>query len=250
MNYQEFSQLKCQELMKVQEGFTKEYNINFYDSWFYDGESELLRLYNDDDDEIYFNYIPIGTFSTKSNTWMWSWFNKSSIERNRDLLLSVKEFGTENSYEKLIEGTFSADIYECWELAAICQHLLHGIGVYKVNSDGLEKFMLIMGVENVGSPKVRQLKQKTVECREHRFSRPAFVCGHLDLNSPKGFHEAFHTNKGMDLEEGEDFQAWCSECEKIRIQHDGWNEESEKYAGIRLVCENCYFELKDFNVTR
>lgn len=45
----------------------------------------------------------------------------------------------------------------------------------------------------------------------------------------------------------EDFQAWCSECEKVRIEYDGWNEESEKFAGIKLICENCYFELKNFN---
>lgn len=247
MNYQEFSQLKCQELMKVQEGFTAKYNIDSYDSWFYDGESELLRLYNDHDDEIYFNYIPVGTFSTKSGTWMWSWFNESSIEKSKDRLLSVKEFGIDNIYEKLFEGTFSVDIYDCCELAAICQHLLGGIGVYKVNTDGLEKFMLIMDVEDVNSPKVRQLKQKTIECKEHGHSRPAFVCGHLDLRSPKGFNEAFETCKGMDLEEDDDFQAWCDECEKVRIEQDGWDELSEKFAEIKLVCENCYFDLKEFN---
>ncbi|MDR4954648.1 hypothetical protein REB14_20900 [Chryseobacterium sp. ES2] len=94
------------------------------------------------------------------------------------------------------------------------------------------------------------LKQKNVDCCTHGYSRSAFVCQHLDLETPKGFEEAFDTYKGMDLEEEEDLQAWCSECEKIRNEYDGWDEESEKFAGITLVCENCYFELKEFNNIR
>jgi hypothetical protein len=246
MNYQEFSQLKCQELMKIQDGFIERYNINSYDSWFYDSETELLRLYNGDT-EIYFRYIPIGTFSTKSGTWMWSRCNESSLEKSKDVLLDVKEFGVQNNYEKLIDCTFSADEYDCWELSAICRDLLQGIGVYKVNTNDLEKFMLIMSAEDAGSLKVKQLKQKTVDCKEHGYSRPAFVCGHLNLVSPKGFNEAFDTHKDMDLEEDEDFQAWCDDCEKTRIRYGGWNDESEKFARIKLICENCYFELKEFN---
>lgn len=51
----------------------------------------------------------------------------------------------------------------------------------------------------------------------------------------------------MDLGEDDDFQAWCGECEKVRIRNNGWNEHAEEFANIRLVCEYCYFELKEFN---
>ena len=30
-------------------------------------------------------------------------------------------------------------------------------------------------------------------------------------------------------------------------EKDGWNEESEKFAKIQLVCEECYFEMKELN---
>ncbi|EJL74393.1 DUF6882 domain-containing protein [Chryseobacterium populi] len=247
MNYEEFGKLKCEELLKVQNIFRENFKIDSYANWFYDSETELLRLYNDDEDEIFFRYIPVGTFSLKSRTWMWSWFNESSIEKSKTELLVVKEFGNENNYEKLKEGTFASDEYDGWELASICLDFLNGIGVYKVDTDNLEKYMLIMGIENHDSPKVRKLKQKVVECGKHGHSRPAFVCDHLDLETPKGFEEAFDTYKGMELEEEDDFQAWCNECEKIRLEHDGWNEESEKFAQIQLICEDCYFELKEFN---
>ncbi|SEW25185.1 hypothetical protein SAMN05421841_1839 [Chryseobacterium wanjuense] len=250
MNYEEFSAEKCQSLLHIQEQFKEKINLDSYKNWFYDGESELLRLYNSDEDEIYFRYVPIGTFSLKLRTWMWSWFNTSSIEKSKSQLLAIKEFGVQNNYEKLKEGTFPADEFDGWELSAICLHLLNGIGVYKVNSGELEKYMLLMQIENRDSPEVIKFKKQTIECGKHGYSRPAFVCQHLDLETPKGFEEAFDTEKGMELGEEDDFQAWCSDCEKIRLQHDGWNEESEKHTGITLICENCYFELKDFNLTR
>ena len=30
--------------------------------------------------------------------------------------------------------------------------------------------------------------------------------------------------------------AWCNDCELIRAEHGGWNEESEKLAKISLLC--------------
>ncbi|KQT29579.1 hypothetical protein ASG22_19850 [Chryseobacterium sp. Leaf405] len=80
-----------------------------------------------------------------------------------------------------------------------------------------------------------------------RYSRAAFVCQHLNLEQYKGFGEAFDTYRGMQLDEDDDFQAWCSECEKVRLQSNGWNDESEEFAKIKLICEDCYFELKSLN---
>ncbi|WP_426480162.1 hypothetical protein [Chryseobacterium sp. R2ACT005] len=159
----------------------------------------------------------------------------------------VKEFGIEHNYKKLYNGTFPGDEYDGWELSSICFDFLKGVGVYKVNTDDLEKYLLVINVPDEQSSEVKMMKQKKVDCDSHGYSRPAFVCQHLILEVPKGFEEALDTYKGMELEEDEDLQAWCSDCEKVRVEADGWNEESEKLAEITLICENCYFELKEFN---
>jgi len=36
--------------------------------------------------------------------------------------------------------------------------------------------------------------------------------------------------------------------EKERVKADGWNDVSMEYAQIKLVCERCYFEMKDLNL--
>lgn len=249
-NYENFANKEIQNLIYIQNKFKENFNLDYYENWFYDSETEILRFYNSDEDEIFFKYIPIGTYSLKSKTWMWSWFNDSTIEKSKEQALKIKDFGIKNRFDKLTQGTFPSDEYDGWDFLAIGLKTLGGIGVYKANSENLEKYMLLINVLNSkNSNEIKKFKQKKVECKNHGLARSAFVCQHLNLESPKGFHEAFETQKGMDLDDEEDFQAWCDDCEKIRIKYDGWNENSETFAKIKLICENCYFELKKFNTT-
>lgn len=248
IDYKEFANSELSKLIPIQEKFKEEFKIDSFSNWFYDSESELLRLYNNDEDEVFFKYIPIGTYSLASKTWMWSWFNNYSEEKNRFETLKIKQFGEEFHYKKLFEGTFPSDEYDGWEFLAISQTILNGIGCYRVENENLNiYFLLINKVDSRENPKIKKLKQKTVDCENHGFGRPAFVCQHLDKETAQGFEEAFETYYGMELNEDEDFQAWCDECEKIRIKYDGWNKESEKFAGIKMICEECYFEMKEAN---
>ena len=39
--------------------------------------------------------------------------------------------------------------------------------------------------------------------------------------------------------------SWCEKCDSKRIGHGGeWNEESEAFAQIKLLCNSCYEEKK------
>lgn len=249
LNYEEFAERELNKLIDIQEKFLEEFNLNSYKHWFYESEFSILRLFNNEQDEIFFNYIPIGTFSNNTMTWMWSWFNKSSIEPNKNETLKVKDFGLENKYEKLFEGTFTANEYDASQLLSISFYILNGIGIYKVTSDHLDIYMILTSViENKNSAEIKKMKQNNIKCEYHGFARYAFVCQHLNFEHKTGFEEAFETFPNMNLNDDEDLQAWCNDCEKIRISTNGWNEESERYANIRLICEYCYFELKEFNL--
>ncbi|WP_419870189.1 DUF6882 domain-containing protein [Chryseobacterium sp. CT-SW4] len=249
MEYTDFCEEQFSRLIELQNRLEDTYHIQSYSRWYYDSETSLLKLYNKKG-EIYFKYIPVGTYSLKTNTWMWSWFNESCEEKNKNETLKIKEFGLENHYEKLSTGNFPADEYDGWESIAIAHYFLNGIGAYKVTSGDLEKYILLTEVMDENSPEIKKLKQKTVECHKHNLARPAYVCQHLNLDTPGGFEEAFDTFPGMELDDEKDFQAWCDECEKVRLQYKGWNEESEEFANIKLICEDCYFELKEFNQHR
>ena len=82
-----------------------------------------------------------------------------------------------------------------------------------------------------------------VECARHGESGPAYVCRHLNLETPVGFIE------GYDPEEPdvELFQAWCRECDEVLTAEGDWNDRSEAFAGTRLVCRECYRAMEALN---
>ena len=49
------------------------------------------------------------------------------------------------------------------------------------------------------------------------------------------------------MESDDDYQAWCDECEKVRLKEGEWNDVSMAIAKIELVCDQCYFEIKARN---
>ena len=246
--YNDFAEYELENLMPIQDLFKEKYRIDSFSNWFYDDEFQILRLYNDNEDEIFFKYIPIGTFSLTKETWMWSWFNNYLNEKNKTETLKIKKFGIENDYKKLYEGTFPSDKYDGWEFLAISFKLLNGIGAYNIQTENLNYYLLLTEkINSENNSEIKHLKQKTLDCGNHGFQRPAFVCKHLNLEKAVGFEEAFETYPGMELDQDDDLQAWCNECEEIRLKYGEWNEESEKFAQIKLVCENCYFEMKKLN---
>ena len=242
--YEEFANDNCHRLTEIQDRFRADYDINSYESWYYTQASEILRLYSDNK-EIFFKYIPVGSYSRNSNTWLWAWSNKDSVEPRKLRTLKIKELGEQLKFEKLSNSYFEGDEYTGWELTSIAFHKLGGIGTYRVISDHLEIYFILTDV--IDKNDVEEIESQLIECEFHGKMRTAFICQHLNKTTKTGFEEAFESFKGMELEEDDDFQAWCSECEIQRLKTNGWTDESMEYAKIKVVCEGCYFVIKEFN---
>jgi MinD superfamily P-loop ATPase len=41
-------------------------------------------------------------------------------------------------------------------------------------------------------------------------------------------------------EEADEKCAWCNECEAVRQKNGGWNDESEAFAQITMICDACF----------
>lgn len=219
------------------------YMINDYGNWYYQQVTELLTLTDAKLGELNFKYTPIGTFSRTSETWMWSWFNEYSIEHSKLDLDILIQLGQKKSYPKLTEGTFPSHKDEGWEFTAMAHHKLGGLGGYRVETDQLIKFFLLERIVEQEEVEVR--KNQVVICKAHDEGRVAFVCCHLQQRNNAGFEEAFESSDKMKLDFDDNFQAWCSKCEIERLKTDGWDEKSMKYANIQIVCETCYFIIKE-----
>jgi len=222
------------------------YDLDGYEDWFYDDSTGLLTL-SKGDKEINFKYFHVGSFSEKSNTWMWAWNKDHKSESAKKQSDVVKQFGEQKGFDKLVSGHFKSNEIEAWELAAISLTISGGIGVYRpFNDDGLKIFLVL--TEFVDKETAQKIKDKYISCTIHGSGRIAFVCNHLSKETKVGFEEAFDTFQGMELDEDDDLQAWCDKCEVVRQKENGWNYTSMAFAQIKLVCEECYFEMKEINL--
>lgn len=82
-----------------------------------------------------------------------------------------------------------------------------------------------------------------VECGKHGTSSATYVCLHLVKGEKLGF------NYGYDPDDPDTLypDAWCDECEKVREAEGEWNDRSEAFSDITLLCASCYEELRERN---
>jgi len=245
LDYNSFAEKCIEDLKILQNKFQKEYNLNWYENWFYSQTTGLLT-FSTGDKELNFKYFEAGSFSEKSNTWKWSWDNNHTLDNVKARTKLIKEFGQKSNFTKLTNGYFQSDEYEAWEFTAIAAKLTNGIGTYRPVSDGQLQIFLVI-TEFVDNETAQNIKDKYVECSAHEYRRRAFVCRHLNPVTKVGFQEAFETFEDMELSDKDDFQAWCNECENVRQKEGEWNDNSMAFANIKVVCEQCYFEIKELN---
>jgi hypothetical protein len=86
---------------------------------------------------------------------------------------------------------------------------------------------------------------RTVHCKKHGEQQETFVCNHLvnglDTASPVGFWRA---------EDPGNFRpdAWCTACNEVLREEAGeWNERSESFADLKLLCGKCYYSARELN---
>jgi hypothetical protein len=84
-----------------------------------------------------------------------------------------------------------------------------------------------------------------VQCATHGRVQAAFVCRHLveQLRQPRPGRIGFFRPAARDGEP-EELQAWCRECDAVLDRVGEWNDESEAFAGVTLICSGCYGNLQ------
>jgi hypothetical protein len=89
---------------------------------------------------------------------------------------------------------------------------------------------------------VTESGERIVHCHEHGPVRPAYVCRHLvkQLQEPSAERIGFCRPDQGAGETPDDLQGWCGKCDAVLRQVGEWNDESEGFAGVTLICSGCY----------
>jgi hypothetical protein len=72
-----------------------------------------------------------GSYSTYSQTWMWSWANKHVSEGMKKHIGKVKEFGEKHNYKELTTAKWECDEDRAGTLTLVAGHVLKAKGPYR-----------------------------------------------------------------------------------------------------------------------
>lgn len=89
-------------------------------------------------------------------------------------------------------------------------------------------------------------RNRRLECGVHGMAIATYVCQHIVSSVRTDRRVGFITAEdGLSTHP----DAWCRACEAKRLDSGGeWNDESERFAGVKLLCSACYEEVKRRNV--
>lgn len=84
-----------------------------------------------------------------------------------------------------------------------------------------------------------------VECCEHGKQQATYVCQHIVQSLRDGKPRGFWSSE--ESLENPRPDSWCSACEDVVNRAGEWNDESEAFAGVKLLCGACYDRAKLMN---
>lgn len=139
------------QLRVKQQQLTESNGLGTYPTFWFDQETGLLQFKDSSGQvRVEATVIPIGSFSTASNTWKWSWANESVLGPLREKAESLKglyELTGMNIFEMPV---FEADEPMAWEVAAMSVRYLESLGVYRMPMRGGE-LMIFVAIESIGA---------------------------------------------------------------------------------------------------
>lgn len=112
--------------------------------WFYDSLTRTIRFFDDPAAPgVVADVTIVGSFSQRSNTWLWCWANAEYSASERAKVEPLQTFGEVRGIEKFQSGQWPAEEIDGWEVTQIAADLFHADAVYRAPMDHLFVFMLL-----------------------------------------------------------------------------------------------------------
>ncbi|WP_432458951.1 MULTISPECIES: DUF6882 domain-containing protein [unclassified Agarivorans] len=142
----DFVTIAHNSLSEKQDAIMAEYKIGEHERFDWDQENGTLVFSNDDKPVVIAKVQFVGSVSTKSDTWLWSWANQTILDNVKDQMYKVKEFGVSKNYEALINEKWSADEVDGWEMTSITSYILNAKGAYRTTDNTGFTYMVITDI--------------------------------------------------------------------------------------------------------
>lgn len=125
----------------------RHFGIGDYARYAYDLHRREVWWSDPDGPKVRGRVTIVGTISTISNTWLWSWANPHFNDLDLGQILEVKKFGEQETITKLIEAKWEAEEVDGWEMTCVAARLLEAQGAYRPPCENGPMFLLFDNLE-------------------------------------------------------------------------------------------------------
>jgi hypothetical protein len=146
LNFDEFLHDCLHELQAKTQVQMNTWGIHKPGRWDIDSSTGLLTFRFKDGVRADCKIQIIGTFSTITNTWLWSWGNASiPTPMHRDSL-RVKRYGEQRHHKQLTQAKWPANEQSAWLMTALAVKLCQAKGAYRCPGGDVISFVSIHSV--------------------------------------------------------------------------------------------------------
>lgn len=122
------------ELYEKHYTFKQENNVSILEHSKYIQNSNVIEFYSDDGKNIHCSFIPVGTLTKTTGSWLWAWNNRIYSRRITEPYLIIRKFGMKHGIEKLQRCYWEGNQEDAVFMTAVMCKLVDGIGMYvKIN---------------------------------------------------------------------------------------------------------------------
>jgi len=147
-----FVEQAIDQLQRKQDKLIESNRLETYpDYWFQQDTGTLQFKKADGTVGVEASIIPIGSFSTRSQTWQWAWANQSIIAPLREKAKSLKGLLDLTGMDVFQKPTVEADEDMAVDLAAMSVLYLESLGSYRIPMPE-HQLLVFVAVETIGPP--------------------------------------------------------------------------------------------------
>jgi hypothetical protein len=137
-----------EDLQKKNAQLNQEFDLGSHKRYDWDQASGELVFSNNGVAAVIAKIDFIGSYSSKTDTWLWAWANFHLLENVRTSVQAVRDFGELHDYPCLTTPKWAAEKVNAWEMAAVAACVLNARGVYQSPFEGGASFLLIREISS------------------------------------------------------------------------------------------------------
>jgi hypothetical protein len=134
------------ELQAKQDLLDERFAISRHDRWDLDLEAGEIVFAMEDKPLLIAGVQVVGTVSTLSETWLWSWANYKIPTNAVSELSAVRDFGEAENFANLTVPKWPAEAVDGWEMTAVAAKVLGASGAYRTPNDTGFTYLSLMDV--------------------------------------------------------------------------------------------------------